>query len=101
MAPGANISQPAALKGDSQSHNESSSHYSSGASTQKSEKTSPDVRRSDSAVKEHCKERLTTYRKNVLKNMILSDQLDMRDPQCIAEYAQDIYSSMTSVEADY
>ena len=34
MAPGANISQPAALKGDAgSSNNENSSHYSSGAST--------------------------------------------------------------------
>ena len=38
-------------------------------------------------VKEKCKERLIQGRKNILKKMILSDQLDMRDPQLIAEYA--------------
>ena len=33
--------------------------------------------------------------------MTLSDQLDMRDPQCIAEFAQEIYSSMRELEPLY
>lgn len=31
----------------------------------------------------------------------MSDQLDMRDPQSIAEYAQEIYDSMIDLEANY
>jgi flagellin-specific chaperone FliS len=52
-------------------------------------------------VKEKCKERLTQYRKTILRGMVLSDQLDMRDPQSIAEYAQEIYDSMIDLEANY
>ena len=93
MAPGANISQPAALKGDaSSSNNENSSHYSSGASTQKSDSPS---------VAERCKDRLTNARKQTLRKMILSDQLDMRDPQSGAEYAEDIYKTMKEQEIEY
>ena len=33
--------------------------------------------------------------------MVLSDNLDMRDPQCCAEYASDIYKSMRGFEAAY
>ena len=62
-----------------------------------SEKTSPGekvVIDKSIEVREKCKERLQQYRKTMTKSMILSDQLDMRDPQHIAEIAQDIYSSM-------
>ena len=53
---------------------------------------------SEEDVKEKVKERLTQYRKTVLKGMVLSDQLDMRDPQSLAEYAQEIYESMKNLE---
>jgi hypothetical protein len=33
--------------------------------------------------------------------MVLSDKLDMRDPQSIAEYAQEIYESMKTLEPHY
>lgn len=33
--------------------------------------------------------------------MVLSDQLDMRDPQSIAEYAQEIFESMKELEPYY
>ena len=38
-------------------------------------------------VRDRCKERLQQGRKGLLKNMVLSDQLDMRNPQSTAEYA--------------
>lgn len=33
--------------------------------------------------------------------MVLSDQLDMRDPQCVAEFAQEIYESMKDLEVQF
>lgn len=51
-------------------------------------------------VKERCKERLMLGRKNLFKNMVLSDQLDMRNPQSTAEYAQETYLSMIQIEKD-
>lgn len=33
--------------------------------------------------------------------MPLSDQLDMRDPQMIAEFAQEVYQSMIDMEPQY
>lgn len=41
-----------------------------------------------------CKDRMDESRKLRKKELPLSDQLDMRDPQHIAEIAQDIYTSM-------
>lgn len=35
------------------------------------------------------------------KTMPLTDQLDMRDPQCIAEFAQEVYQSMIEKEPIY
>ena len=34
----------------------------------------------------------------MLKRMFLCDQLDMRDPQCIAEFAHDVYDTMKTQE---
>jgi len=45
-------------------------------------------------VRDRCKDRLVQGRKAILKNLVLSDQLDMRNPQSTAEYAQEIYASM-------
>lgn len=42
-------------------------------------------------VKEKCRQRLEEYKKQIKKTMPLSDQLDMRDPQCIAEFAQEVF----------
>lgn len=42
---------------------------------------------SGDAVKDRCKERMDTFKRQVKKTMPLSDQLDMRDPQMIAEFA--------------
>lgn len=58
-------------------------------------------------VKDRCKERLENFKKQLKKSMPLSDQLDMRDPQQIAEFAQEVYQSMLdkeplySVDSDY
>jgi hypothetical protein len=49
------------------------------------------TKKSAEEVKQVCTERLTKYRKEMLKRMVLSDQLDYRDPQQAAEYAQEIY----------
>lgn len=38
-------------------------------------------------VRTKCRERIDDYKKKIKRNMPLSDQLDMRDPQCMAEYA--------------
>jgi hypothetical protein len=35
------------------------------------------------------------------KELPLSDQLDMRDPQNIAEIAQDVYESMIEMEKEF
>lgn len=53
------------------------------------------------------KERLVGYRKLASRGMTFSDQLDMRDPQMVSEFATDIYSTMKKqeklfrVEANY
>jgi hypothetical protein len=49
-------------------------------------------------VPDQCLEKLQNYRKEIMKGMALNDKLDMRDPQSIAEYAQDIYASMRKHE---
>lgn len=56
---------------------------------------------SGDAVKDRCRERLENFKKQIKKTMPLSDQLDMRDPQMIAEYAQEVYQSMLDKEDDY
>lgn len=55
----------------------------------------------EGAVREKCKDRMDAFKKQVKKNMPLSDQLDMRDPQMIAEFAQEVYQSMIDVEPEY
>lgn len=40
-------------------------------------------------------------KKDVKKEMPLSDQLDTRDPQSTAEFAQDIFTSMIEKEKYY
>lgn len=52
-------------------------------------------------VREKCKERLAQSRKTMLKSMVLSDQLDMRNPQSVAEFAGEIYQSMKELELVY
>lgn len=59
------------------------------------------VPESAEAVKEKCRQRLDEYKKQIKKTMPLSDQLDMRDPQCIAEFAQEVYLSMLDKEPQY
>ncbi len=49
-------------------------------------------------IKEKCKERGDIYKKEIKKNMPLSDQLDTRDPQNIAELAQEVFLSMLEKE---
>ena len=44
------------------------------------------------------KERLVGFRKQNTKNMTFSDQLDIRNPQMVAEFATDIYSTMRTQE---
>lgn len=41
------------------------------------------------------------YKREVKREMPLSDQLDMRDPQFIAEFAQDVFESMIEKEKIY
>ncbi len=53
------------------------------------------------SIREKCRQRIDDYKKAIKKNMPLSDQLDMRDPQAIAEYAQEVYLSMIEKEPQY
>lgn len=52
-------------------------------------------------VKDRCKDRIDNFKKQLKKTMPLSDQLDMRDPQMIAEFAQEVYQSMLDKEPEY
>jgi hypothetical protein len=44
---------------------------------------------------------MDAVKRDVKKEMPLSDQLDMRNPQFIAEFAQDVYTSMLEIEKEY
>ena len=56
---------------------------------------------SGDAIRDKCKERMDHFKKQVKRSMPLSDQLDMRDPQMIAEFAQEVYQSMIDKEPEY
>jgi hypothetical protein len=45
------------------------------------------------------KERLNKLKMEQMKDMVLSDQLDYRDPQNFSEFAQEIYQNMMAEEA--
>ena len=47
------------------------------------------------------KERLAAYRKTVTKGMVFADQLDLRDPQMVSEFASDIYKNLREQEIDF
>lgn len=53
------------------------------------------------------KQRLVTHRRNLSKQMVFTDQLEIRDPQMVAEFASEIYKNMRimetklKVDADY
>jgi len=59
------------------------------------------------SVSEIFKQRLTAYRKQISKNMVFTDQLEIRDPQMVAELATDIYKNIRieenfmKVDAEY
>ena len=58
-------------------------------------------------VAEVFKQRLVSHRRQLSKSMVFSDQLEIRDPQMVAELASDIYRNMRKtetalkVDADY
>lgn len=47
------------------------------------------------------KERLANWRKQISKKMVFADQLDMRDPQMVSEFASDIYANMRKEEKEH
>ena len=51
-------------------------------------------------VAEDFKQRVASFRKRICKTMVFSDQLDIRDPQMVAELATDIYKNMRLEEAE-
>ena len=59
------------------------------------------------SVSEIFKQLLTAYRKQISKNMVFTDQLEIRDPQMVAELATDIYKNIRieenfkKVDAEY
>jgi len=50
------------------------------------------------SVPEIFKQRLVSHRRNLSKKMVFSDQLEIRDPQMVAEHANDIYKNMRKME---
>ena len=54
--------------------------------------------KSHQSVSNQFKERLLTYKKRITKDMTFADQLDMRDPQCVTEVANDIFSNLRRQE---
>lgn len=52
-------------------------------------------------IRQKCKDRMDESKKLRKKELPLSDQLDMRDPQNIAEMAQDVYDSMLEMEKEF
>jgi len=53
------------------------------------------------SVSEINKERLQAYKKKIMKEMTFADQLDMRDPQCVTEFANDIFSNLRRQEEGF
>ena len=51
-------------------------------------------------VAEVFKQRIVQYRRTISKSMVFSDQLEMRDPQMVAELATDIYQNMRKLESN-
>ena len=49
-------------------------------------------------VAEVFKQRLVSHRRQLSKSMVFSDQLEIRDPQMVAELASDIYRNMRKTE---
>ena len=54
--------------------------------------------RSTASVPEIFKQRLVSHRRNLSKKMVFTDQLEIRDPQMVAEFASDIYKNMRKME---
>ena len=52
----------------------------------------------NSSVSEVFKQRLVNYRRQISKNMVFSDQLELRDPQMVAELATEVYKNMRTIE---
>ena len=50
------------------------------------------------SVAEIFKQRIIQWRRSISKGMVFSDQLEMRDPQMVAEFATDIYINMRKTE---
>lgn len=46
------------------------------------------------------KERMVNHRKKLSKKMVFADQLDLRDPQMVSEFACDIYLNMKRIERE-
>lgn len=53
------------------------------------------------SVAETFKERLQAYKKMISKDMSFTDQLDMREPQLVTEYALSIFTNMRLEEDGY
>lgn len=50
------------------------------------------------SVQEVFKERIAKWRKIQMKDMNMADQLDFKNPQCVSEFAQEIYENMLKEE---
>lgn len=69
------------------------------------EESSDDLKQSDSKSSQEIsgifKERLVNLRKSMVKKMNFVDQLDMRNPQMVSEYASEIYANMKKTEKEF
>lgn len=52
-------------------------------------------------IKRIFEERCKQQKKTQMKEMVLSDQLGVRDPQCLSEFSQDIYLNMRQQEEEH
>lgn len=53
------------------------------------------------SISETYKERLAQYKKAITKDMTFTDQLEMRDPQCVTEFSAEIFANMRRDEEGY
>ena len=68
--------------------------YSVDSETTKDVSDLPAKCQKQDSVAQQFKERMQSYKKKLMKDMTFADQLDMRDPQCVTEVANDIFSNL-------
>ena len=78
-----------------------SSHEATSDDLNEKEPIKGKAHKRNQSVSDLFKERLVGYRKQVSRGMTFSDQLDLRNPQMVAEFATDIYNTMRKQEVKF